>query len=113
MNPVTVSVQISDDIGKLDPKKLRSAQRKVRDLISKKRPVIVTVEQGKAGNNYLEIARRYSRDVSDVKREIRKTNCLLVITALRAAKVPTHTQPFQSTDRAKAFLNNKIAAAVV
>ena len=113
MNPVTVSVQISDDAGKLDPKKLRSAQRKVRDLVSKKRAVIVTVEQGKAANTYLEIAKEYSKDLGDLKKEIRKTNCLLVITALRAANVPTHTQPFDSINKAKTFLKNKIAAAVV
>jgi hypothetical protein len=113
MNPVTVNVQISDESGKLDQKKLRSAQRMVRDLISKKRPVIVTVEQGKVGNSYLEHAKKYSKNVDDVKREIRKTNCLLVIATLRAANVPTHTQPFDSEKKAKTFLKNKIAAAVV
>ena len=113
MNPVTVSVQISDDAGKLDPKKLRAAQRKVRDLVSKRRPVIVTVEQGKAGNNYLEIAKEYSKDLKDLKNEIRKTNCLLVIATLRAANIPTHMRPFQSMNEAKTFLKNKIAAAVV
>src|SRR5208283_5776488 len=96
MNPVTVNIQISGDAGNLDPKKLRSAQRKVRDLISMKRPVIVTVEQGKVGNNYLEIAKKYSRDLRDLKKEIRKTNCLLVIATLRAANIPTHMQPFDS-----------------
>ncbi len=113
MNPVTVNVEISDASGKLYPKRLRSAQRKVRDLVSRGRPVIVTVDQGKAGANYIEQAKKYSKDVSDVRREVRRTNSLLVITALRAARVPTHTRPLDSTRSAKAFLKNKIAAAVV
>ncbi len=85
----------------------------MRDLISKKRPVIVIVEQGKMGNNYLEIAKKYFNDVNDVRKEIRKTNCLLVVATLRAAKVPTHTQPFDSEKKAMTFLKNKIAVAVV
>ena len=113
MNPVTLSVEISDENGTLDPKRVRSAQRRVRDLVSNGRPVLVTVEQGKTGKVHLERARRYSRDASDLRKEIRKTNALLVISALRAARIPTHTQPFESQRRAKEFLKRNTAAAVV
>lgn len=113
MKPVTVDVEISDSLGNLDPGKLKSAQRKVRDLVSKGVPVLVTVEQGETGKVHLKQARKYSKDVSDLKREIRRTNALLVISALRAVKVPTHTQPFDSVKEAEEFLKGKIAAAVV
>jgi hypothetical protein len=113
MDPVTVNVEISDETGKLDPKRLRSAQRKVKGLVSRRRPVIVTVENGRTGSNYLDYARRYSKDVNDVKEGVRKTNGLLIIAALRAERVPTHAQPFGSARAAKTFLKGKIAAAVV
>lgn len=113
MNPVTVTVEVSDEMGKLDPTRLRSAQKKVSNLIKGGKPVLVKVLQGNSGKTHLEHARKYSKDVSSVRREIRGANALLVITTLRAAKVPTHATAFENEKSAKKFLKNNLAAAVV
>lgn len=113
MNPVTVAVEVSDESGNLSVWKLRSARKEIGSLISKGKPVLVTVEQGKTGEAHLEHARRYSKDLSPVKGSLRQANALLVISALRAAGVPTHTTPFKDKRKARDFLKNYVAAAVV
>ena len=107
MNPASIEVTVAGENGELDLKSIRSAQRSVRKLVSNGQSVLVKVNSGGAGKMHLEYARKYSRSVQDVKKEIAKTNGLLVITALRSVKVPTHTSVFADKRKALAFLKKK------
>jgi len=107
MNPVSIEVTIAGENGELDLLRIRSTQRQVRNLVSKGRSVLVRVNSGGSGKTQLEYAKRYARNVQDVRKAIRKTNCLLLIAALRSVKVPTHTSAFDDKRKAIAFLKKK------
>jgi len=107
MNPVSIEVTVTAENGELDLKRIRSAQRQVRKLVSKGQSVLVRVYSGGSGKNQLVYAKKYAQNLQDVRKAIRKTNCLLLIAALRSVKVPTHTSAFDDKRKAIAFLKKK------
>ncbi|MHB1868586.1 MAG: hypothetical protein ACYCPP_06525 [Nitrososphaerales archaeon] len=104
---MSIEVTIAGEKGELDLKRISSAQRQVRNLVSKGQSVLVKINSGGSGKTQLEYAKKYTGNVQDVRKAIRKTNCLLMIAALRSAKVPTHTSAFDDKRKATAFLKKK------
>ncbi len=113
MNPVVITVAVSDEAGRLDPVSLRIALEKTSNLTSKRIPVIVKLRHGNSGKIHLQEAKKYSNNLSSVRQRIRAASAFLVITALRTARVPTHTTAFENERMAKEFLKKNMAAAVV
>jgi hypothetical protein len=115
MRTVAVKVTVSGSTRELDIGEIRRAQTSVKQLVAGGESVLVLIESSNIGKEHLEQARRYSSDVRDIKKEIRRANAMLVIAALRSAKIPTHSQPFENPGRARSFLAKMRAptAAVV
>ena len=115
MKLVTIRVVISDPEGNLDLSKIRAAQMSVERLVSSRKSVLVLVDSGNTGRTHLDQAREYSKNLQDLKRDIRRVNATLVISALRSADIPTHSEPFENDAEASSFLRKikQPTAAVV
>lgn len=115
MKPAIVGIMISNPDGNLVVSMIRSGQRRVKRLISRNRSVLVLVDSGDTGRKHLDQAREYSKELGDLKSDIKRVNAMLVIAALRSADIPTHSQPFENEAEARSFLRRmkQPSAAVV
>ncbi len=107
MKPVLVSVTITDENGTLVTESLLSCRTKVLEIVSGGGSALIVVNAPQAASAHLECAKKYSKNLKDLKDEIKKANCLLVISALRAGGVPTHVKPLDSERKARKFLEKE------
>ena len=104
MEPVTVGITISSHDGELDVSNIRSRQMSVKRLLSRRKSVLVLVDSGETGRKHFDQAREYSEELGDLKSDIQRVNAMLVIAALRAADIPTPSQPFDNEAEARSFI---------
>lgn len=90
--------EITADLGQL-----YAAVNDVRNLASNGKRVLVHLDS-KLGAEHVSQALNYSKNVRDVKKQIRRINGVLLIALLRTAKVPTHTGPFVDKKSAISYM---------
>jgi hypothetical protein len=92
MNLALVETTIRGDDVRVCSARLRAVLNDVEELTSRGKRVLLHLDSS-LGDDHLSKARTYSKNIRDIKEQIRYANGKLLIALLRSANVPTHSEP--------------------